>query len=203
MSSFIIGVTGPIGAGKTTLCENFREQGILIIDADSISKEVFNNSPEYVELLKKEFGNEILNNGRVDRKNLADIAFLSKESAKRLNKIAHPFIVKRIKKELEEAMAQKIKVIAIDAPLLFESNLDRYCNVVVTVISDVKVRKLRAISRGNIRKEDVINRISIQPTDEFYVKNSDYVLYNNRDKEALCKQARSLVAEIMEKFNEE
>ncbi len=203
MSSFIIGVTGPMGAGKTTLCESFREQGILIIDADGISKEVFNNSPEYVELLTKEFGSEILTDGRVDRKSLADIAFLSKENAQRLNRIAHPFIVKRIKEKLEEAKAQKIKVIAIDAPLLFESSLDRYCNVVVTVISDLKVRKFRAINRGNIRKEDVINRISIQPTDEFYVKNSDYVLYNNRDKEALCEQARSLVAEVMEKFNEE
>ena len=202
MSSFIIGVTGPMGAGKTTLCESFREQGILIIDADGISKEVFNNSPEYVELLTKEFGSEILTDGRVDRKSLADIAFLSKENAQRLNRIAHPFIVKRIKEKLEEAKAQKIKVIAIDAPLLFESSLDRYCNVVVTVISDLKVRKFRAINRGNIRKEDVINRISIQPTDEFYVKNSDYVLYN-RDKEALCEQARSLVAEVMEKFNEE
>ncbi|MCL1858920.1 MAG: dephospho-CoA kinase [Oscillospiraceae bacterium] len=178
----IIGLTGGSGAGKGEACKAFLSFGIKSIDTDKIAREVTKKSSECLRELVENFSGDILdNNGELDRKKLAEIAFSSKVNHDMLNKITHKYILSECESIIIEAESGGINAIIIDAPMLFESGFDKKCDFIISVISDLEKRTERIIKRDGITKEQAETRIKNQKSNEFFVENSDYIIYNNSD----------------------
>ena len=195
----IIGITGQTGAGKTTISDFFRSMGMFIIDADIVSREVLIKYKEVIEKLKLEFGDDIVNDsGELNRKLLAFKAFKDKKTTKRLNSI----MLKYIRLDIEEIIAKNIneEVIIIDAPLLFEGGLDKYCDAIISVIADEDIRLDRITKRDNITIDQAIRRMKIQNDADFFKRSSDFVLDGGKKKQLLLDDAEKLITQIKRGF---
>ncbi len=193
----IIGITGSSGAGKSTVCEILKkEYNAQIIDADKISKQLSKKGTIYLEEIVEKFGKEILlENGELDRKKLAEIIYSSDEKREILNNCTLKHIKEKIKQEVKKLKNNK-KIIAIDAPLLFEAKLDEICEFVIAVISDnLEVQIERIIKRDRITKEQATARIKAQKPNDFYTKKSRYVIVNNGKIEEVEKQIMSFLGQ--------
>lgn len=156
---YVIGLTGGIGSGKSYVAKMFNTYGIPSLDTDIVSRNIDNT--------------EILNEfGTVDRKLLADIVFNDPEKLKILNKITHKLILAECNKWLAERERENNFAAIIEAPLLFESRFNYLCDYVIAVVADMGVRIARIDSSR-------INRISKQHDNNFFINNSDFVIYNN------------------------
>lgn len=169
---FTVGLTGPTGAGKSYVCEIFRQKGFKIIDCDKIAHELTAKNAPILTELASEFGEDIVKNGELDRKLLASKAFDTKEHTKKLNSILHPAIIKRCKEE-----ANGLTV--LDASQLFEANMQNDCYKVIGVLADEDVRIKRIIARDNITEQQAKLRMSAQFGNDYFIDNCDYIIYNN------------------------
>lgn len=193
-----IGLTGAIGAGKSTVSAIFSDMGFSVIDCDAISHGL-DVQPEYINAVRKEFGDGVIDincgTERVSRKELAEIAFSSAEAKKRLEAIAHPIILGVVYERIDSAR-ELGRDIVIDAPLLFESGLDRVCDVTVGVTASEKIRRERAIKRGGISAENIGMRISLQPKSDYYVSKCDYIIDNDGSENELKTEISNLISKI-------
>lgn len=185
---FFIGLTGPTGAGKGFAGEYLKSSGFNVIDSDKIVKDIYENNSSLVRKLADTFGSEILENGKINRKALARIAFSSEENKNKLNLIVHPFVIEECEKR-----AKGLSV--LDAPQLFEAKAQSKCCKIISVIADKETRINRIISRDNITKEQALERINAQYDDDFYISHSDFVIYNNG--EDIENQINNIMEEIL------
>lgn len=169
---FTVGLTGPTGAGKSYVCEIFRQKGFKIIDCDKIAHELTAKNASILTELASEFGEDVVKNGELDRKLLASRAFDTKEHTKKLNSILHPAIVEKCKEE-----ANGLTV--LDASQLFEANMQNDCYKVIGVLADEDVRIKRIIARDNITEQQAKLRMSAQFDNDYFIDNCDYIIYNN------------------------
>ena len=134
----------------------------------------------YLDAIVSYFGTEIIDEqGELKRKNLADLIYNNNEKRNKLNEITFIYVVDEIKKNIQ-TMNQK-ELIVIDAPLLFESELDKICDFVIGVVADEELKIERICKRDNISKEDAIKRLKIQKNNDFIIRNADYIIENNSD----------------------
>ena len=185
----IIGVTGPIGSGKSIVSKILSDLGAVIIDADVLARAVTARGSDALNELVSYFGDEILtSNGELDRKMLAQLVFGDKVKLHALNSITHKHIVKKIKLAVENIKAAgKNEVIVIDAPLPVENGFLDVVDEVWVVSADREKRIRRIIERSGYTREEVENRIDSQMKDEEYLKLATEVLENNREIEELEK----------------
>ena len=201
--SIVIGLTGQTGAGKSTVAAVLSETGCAVIDADYIAREVIKEDNGLLFRLKEEFGDEIVDeSGVLCRSILAKKAFVSKQKTKRLSEITHPFILSKIQKEIDKLQKKGIKIVLIDAPLLFESGADRFCDVVIAVLTNETVRMRRIIKRDHLSEEAAKSRMTAQNPENYYRTKADYLLDGGLCKEELCKKAKTLLSRIMEDRHE-
>ncbi|MDO5555791.1 MAG: peptidoglycan editing factor PgeF [Clostridia bacterium] len=174
----IIGVTGNSGSGKTSICKLIKNRcDAIIIDADEIVKKLSFPGEQYFNEIVKAFGKEVLlASGEIDKIKLADIIFSDYKKRESLNFITYKYVAKEIEKQ---AKANKNTLTIIDAPLLIEAKLDSICDIVISVIANTQTKIERICKRDNINKEDAQKRLNAQPKDEFYIKNSNYIIINN------------------------
>lgn len=172
----IIGITGQSGAGKTSVCDSLAQFNIPIIKADLIAREVV-KSKDCKERLARRFGEDIIKNGELDRATLASRAFSTRENTDALNQITHPLIV-----QMMLACADGHSTVIFDASQLFESGLDKKCDLIIGITADENVRLSRIINRDNLTVEQAKLRISAGLSDGFFIKNCDYIIKNNGDK---------------------
>lgn len=195
--AIVIGMTGPTGSGKSTVGELLREKGFEIIDADKVARQVTEKgSPTLLELCSV-FGDDILlEDGALDRAALAKKAFADKESLDKLNSITHPAIISLINQEIAQLKASgEIKII-LDAPQLFEAGADKLCDFVLSVLADKSTRLDRIMSRDGITEEQALSRINAQKSDDFFAENSDFIIYNDTDVDALAPQVEFLIQKL-------
>lgn len=185
---FFIGLTGPTGAGKGYVSSRLAEMGFNILDADKYVKKIYDNNPGILNRLAAEFGNNIIINGELDRKKLAQIAFSSKENTKRLNSIVHPEVI-----SLCERDAKPLAV--LDAPQLFEAGAGDKCYKIISVIADYETRLRRITERDKITQEQAFSRMNAQFDESYYINNSDFVIYNNG--EDIDSQIKKIMEEIL------
>jgi len=191
----LIGITGGSGCGKSLLAEEFLNAGIPVIDADIASREVTEPNTSALKEIEKAFGSEYISeDGSLLRKKLGSLVFANPDKLKLLNSI--------IKKHLDEHIRNKIKnsvseVVCLDAPLLIEYEMDKQCDKVIVVLADKDVRIERICKRDGISRQDAENRIKSQKSDDFYLEKSDYIVYNNSDKEKFKREAKEIISELI------
>lgn len=188
----IIGITGSSGAGKTTICTLLEKQyEAEIIDADKIAKELSKKGNMYFNSIVECFGITILDEtGELNRKKLATIIYEDNEKRKILNNLTFKYVVKEIKENINKLKGKELVV--IDAPLLFESDLDKLCDIVIGIIAKEEDKINRICKRDNIGKDLAIKRLKIQLNDEYLIQNSDYVIYNDGEIENLENEIKNI-----------
>ncbi|PWM65228.1 MAG: dephospho-CoA kinase [Eubacteriales Family XIII. Incertae Sedis bacterium] len=191
----IIGLTGGIGSGKSTVSEYLsKNMGLTIIDADQIARDVTRPGQETLLKLREAFGSEIINDdGTLDRRKLAGIAFQSDEKKKLLEKITHSAIREEINCRLRTSAAKHENAVVLDVPLLMESGIDGLCDTVwvVTTAKDVRIERISA--RDGITKEEINARINAQISDRERFARADEIIDNSGDKEALYREIERLI----------
>jgi len=169
----IIGLTGGIGSGKSTVARMLAEKGYKIIDADAISKEVTSTDSIAIDELRDYFGDSILNeDGSIDRFELGKVAFENDMNLSVINSI----ITKRI---IEISKCRLTGDCVYDAPTLLENNLESLVDVVMLVTAEEDLRIARVQKRSKYSIEHIKNIIKTQMPEEEKVKRSDIVIYNN------------------------
>jgi dephospho-CoA kinase len=192
----IIGLTGQTGAGKTSICPFFERLGFAVINADKVSREVTVKGVRCLDELVKVFGREILTEcGELNRRKLGGIVFGNKEKLNVLNGICFPYITQYILKLAEEFGDRPV---LLDAPVLFESGMNKICGRIISVIADYEVRKMRIMERDNLTKEEAHLRCISQFDDRFYIARSDFVIRNNGTLEQLQREAQKVAKKITE-----
>ena len=191
----IIGLTGGIGSGKSTVSEYLsKNMGLTIIDADQIARDVTRPGQETLLKLREAFGSEIINDdGTLDRRKLAGIAFQSDEKKKLLENITHSAIREEINCRLRTSAAKHENAVVLDVPLLMESGIDGLCDTVwvVTTAKDVRIERISA--RDGITKEEINARINAQISDRERFARADEIIDNSGDKEALYREIERLI----------
>lgn len=193
----IIGITGSSGAGKSTVCDILQEgYQVKVINADKIAKRLSKRGTSYIDEIVKKFGKNIIDeDGELKRKKLAEIIYNNPQKRKELNSCTFKYIRKEIEKEIGEE--KNVSTIVIDAPLLFECELDKLCDCVIGIISQRELQIERIVARDNVDYEHAEKRLSAQEKNEFYISKSNEIIENNND--VLYVEKR--VAEVAEKYN--
>lgn len=192
----VIGVTGSSGSGKTTLSKILNEhEDVKVIDADKVVKEMSVPGTEYLNSIKNTFGQEVfLEDGNLNRKELAKKIYNDKASREKLNRLTFNYVVKEIILRIDAIKNKNVKFAIIDAPLLFESGLDKCCDYVIALVADEELKIRRICKRDGIDEETAKSRLKIQNEDSYYTEKSDFVIYN--------KENCDLKSEIEEIFKE-
>ena len=179
----IIGITGNSGTGKSEISKILAKKiDAKVIDADEVVKELSENGNEYYAKIVELFGISIVENNKLKKQQIAKIIYNDEEKRKELNKLTYKYVVDEIKKRANNT---KYKNIIIDAPLLFESGLDKICNFTIGIIADINKKIRRICRRDNIEPETARERLNIQKEDEFYIQQSDYIIENNEKIDAI------------------
>ncbi|MDO4690858.1 MAG: dephospho-CoA kinase [Fusobacterium sp.] len=182
----IIGLTGGIASGKTTVSKILKTKGFLIYDADEIAREISKEEEVKKELISY-FGEQILDKAsNIDRKKLKDIVFKDKEKLEELNRIIHPRVYVFFK-SIREKNDYK-KTIVFDVPLLFESGIDKLCDKILLVLANRELKIKRIIKRDGISKELAEKIIGSQMSDDEKIKKADIIIKNNDSIEDLKEQ---------------
>lgn len=192
-----IGLTGPTGAGKSTVAAYLADHGIPTVNADAAAREVTAVGAPTLPLLADAFGQDILlADGSLDRKKLAARAFADKAATAKLNAITHPAIIALMEQKAAALQAAGAKAVVMDAPLLFEAGIDKTCDHTVAVIAPQSVRCQRIMERDGISADAAALRMQAQPSAQFYKERAEIVLENNGDLAALTQQAAMLCEQI-------
>lgn len=200
--TLVVGLTGPIGSGKSSVCKIFVSRGYVVVDADRLAKKVVEKGSKTLCELSEKFGFDVINeDGTLNRKMLAQKAFSSKENTELLNSITHPAILALVKKEIKENAENGNTKIIYDAPQLFESGSDSLCDKVICVIAKKEKRIERVRKRDNMPYADIENRISVQYSDGFFTEKSDYIIENNTSLDELLVRTNEVIDEIEKVHN--
>jgi dephospho-CoA kinase len=181
-----VGVTGIYASGKGTVCGMFEELGAIQIDTDIIAREIVEPGTEGMAALVREFGREILGpDGKIDRREFANIVFKDPEKVKRLNEITHPLILKRA---MDIVIASPGSIFMINTPLLFESGFDRYMDTNIVVMADTGQVLERGVLRDNISEGEIRDRLNFQISLNEKTEKADYVIDNSGSLENTKRQ---------------
>lgn len=192
----ILGITGAIGSGKSTVSHLLRKRGYPVIDLDDIAKEVLKEK-EVEEALLRAFGNEIMEDGGISRKRLAERVFSDREGLELLENITHPRIVERLLERLKELEVVGEDVVFVEAPLLFETKSESLFNKIIVVYAREEEILKRMEKRG-FSQDETLRRLSAQLPIEVKLKNADYVIENTGRIEDLEGEIRNLEKKIEE-----
>lgn len=175
MITKVIGLTGGIGSGKSTVARMFSELGVQVYYADDEARNIF-FEPDVVQELITVFGNGILTDGKPDRSKVASIVFTNKDKLAELNAIIHPRVKQHFKQWLLQHSHEKF--VLREAAILFESGSYTQSDAVILVTSPIEIRINRVMARDGISREQVLQRMQNQWTDEEKAKLSQYTITN-------------------------
>jgi dephospho-CoA kinase len=172
----IIGLTGGIGSGKTTVANHFLAAGIPVYIADDEARKLM-QFDEIITEIKKYFGTSIFDNGTLNREKLSQIVFNDPEKLKQLNAIIHPAVKKHFRNWVSNH--ENAAFVIYEAAILFESGNYKDCDMIITVIAPLESRIHRVIRRDKTTRENVISRVNAQWSDEQRIEKSDFVIENS------------------------
>ena len=172
----IVGLTGGIGSGKSTVLKQFEDLGINTYSADKAAKKLINSDEDLIESIKSLFGDNIYDNNILDTIKLSKIVFQDSHKLESLNSIVHPAVAKDFKSFIKTNNGDYIvKEVAI----IFETNTEDNYDKIILVRAPIEERIKRVVLRDNITKDDVIRRVNNQIDDSIIIDKCDYVIDNN------------------------
>lgn len=195
----ILGVTGPIGSGKSYVADMICRGGFPKIDTDAVYHGLVDGRSAMTEALVGEFGEEIrAENGGINRKRLSEIVFNDKERLSRLNELTHKGVTEKTLELIEQEEKNGAKLVIVEVPLMFESGFDKYCDHVLAVVADEETRVERICKRNGISEDEAKKRIKNQKNNNFYIENSSFTIYNSNNGD-LNAQINRLLERIFKK----
>ena len=197
----IIGLTGGIGTGKSTVSRKLRERGYPVIDLDVISREVI-EYPEVIDELVRNFGNEILENQNntsgkksISRNKLRQTVFKEEKKVSVLNSIMHPPIVEEMRRQIEK-LRKSYKTVFVEVQLLFEAKLEKEFDIIVLVYADKKTQLERVLKRDGRSEGEVQQIINAQMDMTEKRRLSNYIIENNGDSEMLDLEIEKFIKKL-------
>ena len=189
----IIGITGSIACGKSTVSNYLKSKGYIVIDADKIGHEALDD--DYVkEKLILAFGNEILEDNKINRQKLGELVFGNSSNLNVLNSIIHPEIRKKILEKIDKNNDKEL--IFIDVALLFEAKFDDLVDKIIVVYVDKNTQLTRLMKRNSISKKEALSRIVNQMNPIEKAKLGDYTVNNNLDVINTYEQVDKVLSEL-------
>ena len=191
----IIGLTGGIGTGKSTVSAYLAQKGCKIIDADLISHQMTEAGSPCLEEIRDAFGEDVfLRDGNLDRKKVGRLVFADATKKKTLEQIITRRVIEKTLRILQDCRARQEALVVLDAPLLFECGMQRYTDETWLVVCRTETRLRRIAARDGLAEEDIQKRIANQMSTEQKEKLADYIIDNSRDLAWLYAQIDALLA---------
>jgi dephospho-CoA kinase len=193
----LIGLTGGVGSGKSTVSAMLRELGAEVVDADEASHAVYEPGSPGFEAVVREFGPEYVLDGRIDRAKLGELVFHSMDARHRLNDIVHPLVREWMAARTAEAAQRGAEVVAQDVPLLFENGLERLYSTVVVVYVSEKLQLKRLVEGRGLADEMARTMIAAQMPIEEKKLLAHHVIDNSGSREKTREQVESLWKQLL------
>ncbi|MCR5339920.1 MAG: dephospho-CoA kinase [Saccharofermentans sp.] len=191
---FVLGITGGIGSGKSTVSGILRDKGVLVLDADEISRKVTEPGGKAIPAIAEEFGPKAIGAGGVmNRKAVSQIVFSDKKKLDVLSSIVHRFVFEEMEEQVQKEKEKGTKCVVLDVPIPVTRFTDM-CNQIWVVTCDKDVRLARLAKRG-LDKEEANRRIDMQMSDDEYCALSDFSIDNSWDLESLNDKVERLIKE--------
>lgn len=192
---FVLGVTGGIGCGKSSVCSILRDRGIRVLDADEISKDVTLTDGIAVPAIAEAFGTKAIDkNCAMNRKYISSIVFNDNSKLDLLSSIIHKYVFEYIESELLKEREKGTKCVVLDVPIPVKNGFVSNCNQIWVVTCDDNVRLERLIAR-NMTREEATRRMAVQMSNDEYISIGDYVIDNSSDLNHLYEQVNKLITE--------
>ena len=172
----IVGLTGGIGSGKSTVLNLFQKLGADAYIADVEAKKLLNTDVDLKNRIIELFGVEAYKEDHLDKDYIASIVFKDKEKLEILNQLVHPKVKKHFKDYIKKSTSD---IIIYEAAILFESESNKLCDFIITVTANYKDKVKRIMKRDSVSKQQILDRMKHQLNDEFKIKNSNFVISNN------------------------
>ena len=191
----VIGLTGGIGSGESTVSSYLRELGYLILDADQIAHDITKKGSPVLQQIAAAFGTDMLDaEGNLQRKKLAAVAFATPEKKALLESLTTTEVVRLISEEVAQLRNNpEYDIIFIDAPLLFEAGVDQLTDFVWMVSAEDEIRISRVMERDQVSRDDVLQRIANQMDNDEKIRRSHEVIDNSKGRKELYQQVNVLL----------
>jgi dephospho-CoA kinase len=194
---YLVGLTGGIGSGKSTVAARLAEHGVPVVDADQVAREVVEPGEAALEEIAAHFGRDVLTpDGALDRPALARLAFVDDEQRAALDGIMHPRIYERIVERVTELAEGRAPLVVVDHPLLLETDQAATFDAVVVVLAPEEVRVRRLVEHRGLDEQDVRARMRAQTDDETRRRLADHAIENAGDVEELRRRADAILDEL-------
>ncbi len=194
----VIGLTGGIGTGKSTVARLFREKGIPVIDLDRIVRDLQKPGKDVYKQIVEVFGREILlKDGTLDRKKLGEIVFADPEKRETLNRIVHPAVLEKLKDLLFKYQASGEELVIVEVPLLYELKLENLFDDVILVYAPEEVQLKRVMERDQLSRQEAMNRIKSQIPIEEKKRRATIVIDNSGSLEDTREQFERIYRQLI------
>ena len=198
MMTLVVGLTGSIATGKSTISNMFKDAGFPVIDADAIAREVVKPGETAFEKIKAHFGDEVIaGDGTLDRKRLGNIVFNDDQKPTELNQIIHPEIRKKMLTQRDDLINKNVPLVVMDIPLLFESRLFDYVDRILVVYIPEKLQLERLMARDGSTKEEAQSRVDAQISVEKKREKADAIINNS----GTIEQSKQQLSDILSRWN--
>lgn len=192
----VIGLTGGIACGKTTLAQMLAKCGAAVIDADAISRRLTGEGGEALPFIRQSFGDRVFTKeNSLDRQKLGEVVFGNEDSRQKLNAILHPMVYRRMEQELAKCRETNTRVVVLDVPLLFETGGEKLADLVVCAVAPQEIQIQRLASRNGLSREEALSRILSQMPNEEKARRSHVVIDTARPLEELNQMIQTLYQE--------
>lgn len=194
----VIGLTGGIASGKTTVARLIKDRGFTVLDADQFARDVVIPGSAGWQEIRESFGEHYFNpDGTLDRALLAQTIFSDEATRERLNQIVHPKVISLIEQGIRMAEDRGESLVVVDVPLLFETELDEQMDAVIVVYVEPSIQVSRLQKRDKLTLEEAQNRIDAQLPLSFKVQRADYVVDNSGSMEETCIQVGAILDKLL------
>ena len=206
----IIGLTGSIATGKSTVAKILRDKGIPVICADEIVRGLYgdqsqNNctgyrpvAPTLMDQIKKIFGADYFDaDGTLNRTKLGGLIFADEKARAKLDALIHPEVRREMQNQIKRCRDEEHKLIVLDIPLLYESGLESLCEKVIVVYTPLKETQKRLMARNNLSEKEALLRLSAQMSIEEKKLKADFVIDNSGDVQNTLRQVEKLLGDLL------
>lgn len=198
----VVGLTGQTGAGKSTVSKVFASNGFAVINADIVARKIVEKGTECLKEINEIFGDDVIYaDGTLNRKALGGIVFSDKKKLEVLNTITYPYITGEILRQIRMHSMNGEKLILLDAPTLFESRADDFCELIISVLAEPDTREARIIKRDGLTSEQARKRMNSQYDEDFFVSRSDFIIKNNSNIETVNEISKEVSDKIKDYYH--